>query len=255
MRRGRAFDVGSLPLGDVSVGRLDDALRARIALHWERRARSEYRVGRSFAQLLPRLVAQGGHEAVVALCRRAADEETRHAEVCLALADAYRGGPGAVALEGEPLPDFGCDEAFEVTLLVVGTCCINESVAIPWLTACVADARSPLTRAANRAHLREEIDHARLGWAYLASVSDDVKADLGPWLVPMLEANISRWEEPDPVLPGEGVAGHGLLSQHASLRAVHEALTDVVLPGFAHLGVDVSGARAWLAARAGRGAG
>jgi hypothetical protein len=44
------------------------------------------------------------------------------------------------------------------------------------------------------------------------------------------------------------------LAQAASLRAAGVALSDVVLPGFAHLGVDVTAARAWLATLTASGA-
>ncbi len=245
-----ALPFADLPFGDRSIERLDDTTRARAVRHWERRAQSEYRVGRCFAALWPRLRDVAGHEAAVARCREGAEEETRHAELCLRLADAYRGAAGAVTFGGGSLPSFGCDEPFEVLLLVASLSCINETVAIGWLSASLGRAKTPLARAANRVHLREEMEHARFGWAHLASsaVSPDMKADLAAWLVPILEANIPRWHAPDPDLPAEGVAGHGLLSQTESRMAIDDAVAHVVIPGFAHVGVDVTAARAWAAA-------
>ncbi len=241
--------LADLPFGDRSVDRLDDATRARVVRHWERRAQSEYRVGRCFAELWPRLRDVGGSAAAVVRCRDGADEETRHAELCLRLADAYRGAPGAVAFAGATLPSFGCDEPFEVLLLVASASCINETVAIGWLSACLQKAETPLARAANRVHLREEMEHARFGWAHLASsaVSAEMKADLAAWLVPILEANVPRWHTPDPDLPETGVHGHGLLSQQASVLAIDDAVEHVVIPGFAHVGIDVTAAREWFA--------
>lgn len=241
-----ALLFADIPFGDRSLDELDDVTRARVVRHWERRAQSEYEVGRCFAALWPRMRDVGGHEAAVVRCREGADEETRHAELCLRLADAYRGAPGAVTFGGATLPSFGCDEPFEVVLLVASLSCINETLAIGWLSACLDHADTPLARAANRVHLREEIEHARFGWAHLASsaVSPDMKADLAAWLVPILDANVPRWHAPDPDLPASGVEGHGLLSQRDSVFAVDDTVKRVVIPGFAHVGVDVAAARA-----------
>jgi hypothetical protein len=71
-------------------------------------------------------------------------------------------GPPSAAL-----PTFGCeDERLETALLVAGLCCVNETIATAWLEASLRAARTELARAANRVHLRDEIDHARLGWPH-----------------------------------------------------------------------------------------
>jgi hypothetical protein len=52
------------------------------------------------------------------------------------------------------------------------------------------------------------------------------------------------------VLPAEGVPPHGHLGAAASRVIVDEAVRDLVLPGFEHVGVDARAARAWYARRA-----
>jgi hypothetical protein len=138
------------------------------------------------------------------------------------------------------LPRFDVgDEALETALVVAGQCCINETIATAWLSACVEASTSPLALAANRLHLSEEIDHARLGWAFLASgaVSSATRSALGVCLPRLLRANVPHWKEDDPFLPPEGVPGHGHLSAGASRTVAEEAVRDLVVPGFRYLGI------------------
>jgi hypothetical protein len=104
---------------------------------------------------------------------------------------------------------------------------------------------------ANRIHLTDEIEHARVGWAHLASdaVSAATRSALALCLPKLLEANAPGWERDDPSLPPEGVPAQGHLSREASRRVFVDAVAELVLPGFAHVGIDVSPARAWLARR------
>jgi hypothetical protein len=93
---------------------------------------------------------------------------------------------------------------------------------------------------ANREHLKDEIDHARLGWAHLASdaVDRDLSQRLGRRLSRLLEVNVAEWKRPDEHLPREGVRAHGHLSVEENDAVVDAAVRDVVLPGFALLGIS-----------------
>lgn len=235
----------ALPLDDRSVDALPDEARRAISRHWERRAVSELKVARSFGLLAPWVKRLSTEPVVVALMERAADDEERHAEICRVLAERYGGvkvaGP---TVEDLALPSFGCeDERLEVALHVAGMCCINETIATAWIEACLACAEVPLAVAANRAHLREEIDHARVGWAYLASraITPSLREELGACVPRLLEANVPQWERADPDLPAEGVRMHGHPSEEASRRAVQDAVRELVLPGFRHVGIEVRG--------------
>jgi hypothetical protein len=242
-----------LPFDDPSIAALSSAQRTAIAGHWGRRARAELQVGRAFAAMVPVLRERGASRAVIDRLERGADEEERHSELCVKLAETYAGGPVArPQIDSVVLPRFDVgDEALESTLLVAGMCCINETVATAWISACLAAAEAPLAMAANRFHLRDEIEHARLGWAHLASdvVNEKTRRALGLCLPRLLEANASGWERKDPFLPDEGVPAQGHLSAEVSRGVFNEAVADLVLPGFTHVGVDVGPARAWLEAR------
>ncbi len=145
------------------------------------------------------------------------------------------------------MPSFGCDdERLEAALHVAGLCCINETLATAYLEECLSIATSPLAVTANRAHLREEIDHARLGWAHLASrsLTPGLREALGDCLPRLLDANVPLWERQDASLPAEGVPAHGHPSHAASRRVIEDAVRELVLPGFRHVGIDVRGALA-----------
>ena len=248
------FDGADLPFGDPSVAALTGAQRKAIAGHWKHRARSELQVGRAFAAMVPLLREQRASAAVLDRLARGAEEEVRHSEVCARLAETYGEEPVArPQIASVPLPRFDVgDEELKLALLVAGMCCVNETIATAWIGACLSASETPLAEMANRLHLHDEIEHARVGWAHLASdaISEATRRALGPCLPRLLEANAPGWERDDPSLPPEGVPAHGHLPSAVSRRVFVDAIADLVLPGFAHVGVDIGPATAWLAQRA-----
>jgi len=81
------------------------------------------------------------------------------------------------------------------------------------------------------------------------AVSDATRLALGPCLPKLIEANAPGWERDDVALPPEGVPSHGHLPNAVSRQIFIDAVRDLVLPGFAHVGVDIGPAQAWLASR------
>ena len=225
---------------------LDDETRARIAHHWLHRSAAERGVSVAFAHLRPRLVAAGVAAPVLALVDKEIDDENRHADLCVRLASQYAGSDQAApSARFDALPDFGTnDERLEVALIVTGMCCINESIASEWIRSCWQAATAEIAVAANREHLKDEIDHARLGWAHLASehVDGDLEARIAQRLPKMIEVNVAEWKKPDEHLPAEGIREHGHLSRAENDAVIDAAVRDVVLPGFVLLGM-ISAAR------------
>jgi hypothetical protein len=244
-----------LPFGDPSVAALSTAQRVAIAGHWKHRSKSELQVGRAFAAMVPLLRERGASVAVLDRLESGAEEEVRHSEICSRLAETYLGDEVArPKIDSVPLPRFEVgDEELETALLVSGMCCINETTATAWISACLAAAQTPLAQMANRIHLSDEIEHARIGWAHLASsaVSDATRVALGPCLPKLLEANAPGWERDDASLPPEGVPAHGHLAFEVSRRVFLDSVADLIIPGFTHVGVDTRPAQAWLAKRRG----
>ena len=230
-----------MPFDERAVEGLSDALRTALGKHWERRARSELCVARTFALMVAPLTRVRADAQVIALVARAVSDEERHSALCRQLAEIYGGTEVAPPnVDDVLLPAFGAkDERLEVAILVAGMCCINETIATAWIEACLAVATAPIALAANRGHLRDEIDHARIGWAHLASdaLTPAHRDELGAWVFPLLRANVPQWENPDPFLPEEGVPAHGQPSTADSRRAIQAAACTIILPGFAHVGI------------------
>jgi len=138
------------------------------------------------------LLETGADPVVQQIVARAVSDEVRHAEICRALARRYLARDVAWPPPGPvPLPFHGpASEALRPTLHITAMCCINETLATAWLGRSLADATAPLARAAVRALLADDIDHARAGWAHLASphVTAQVRAQIAGWLPRLLEA-------------------------------------------------------------------
>jgi len=188
--------------------------------------------------MLPMLREAAADPRIVELFDLASDDEARHAEVCLDLAQRYAGATlEPPHVPSSPLPRFGAsDIRLEAALLVTGTCCINETLATLWLEQCLLVASSPLSRAAHRAHLRDELDHARLGWAHLGSSAVDasIRTVLGRSLPQLLAANVPLWLRED---PAAGIPAHGTPALTNLASAMTSAVVDVLLPGFVHVAV------------------
>ena len=226
---------------DDTIDALDDTTRTAIASHWLHRSASELGVAIAFEQLRPRLAGVGAAAPVLDLVDKAIGDERRHADLCARIAARYAGRSlPAPPARGGPLPDFGTgDEHTETALVVMGMCCINESIASEWIRSCWRTATSPLAVMANREHLQDEIDHARLGWAHLAStaIAPSLKKRLAPWVPRLVEVNVAEWKRPDEHLPPGGIPAHGHLSAEMNEAVVDAAVRDVVLPGFALTGL------------------
>ncbi len=226
---------------DPTVDTLEDEVRRAIGRHWMHRAAAEFAVSETFVALKPRLRDVGAIDPVMALVDKAIDDEARHSDFCVRLAARYFGSdPGERERRAATLPDFGTGhEPSEVALLILGTCAVNESIASSWLRACFQRASASTARFANKAHLADEIDHARLGWAHLAStaISDDVRTVLKRMAHRVVDVNVEEWRRADAHLPESGVPSHGHLSQREHIEAIEAALRDVVWPGLAHLGL------------------
>jgi len=244
----------SLPWDDECVDRLDERSRKRVGDYWAGRAEAELRVAVAFASLGEQLRDTGTEPAVLALLDASGANERYHASLCERLAVRYLGMPIAKPQAGQvhlpPLP--GVDRPMRAALFAAGLCAVNESIATVWLEHGFARATAPLARAVNQIHLADEVVHARVGWAHLASrwVTPVMRRDLSRWLVPLLRTNVAQWLASE-TLAGPGVPDHGLVDPIEQRAHVLGAVHNVVIPGFDHVGIDVSAAARWFKAEFG----
>ena len=221
--------------------------RDGLALLWHQRARSESHVHAVFTQLAADLAATGAHPEVIALALRAVDDEARHAASCQALAVAYGAPTDVVAVGPVRLPEYVDDPRLRAALHAANHCCIGETIASAFVASCLDACADPALREIHRDHLADEIRHARVGWAHLPTLTAAERAQVAGWLPELLRAQLAAWESRIADLPEAGFPGHGYPPRAALLATVHAAVTDVVLPGFAHVAVDATAATRWYA--------
>jgi hypothetical protein len=135
---------------------------------------------------------------------------------------------------------------------LVAACCVAESGSVAVLTSLLAAAREPGLRAVLRELTVDEVDHARLGWAWLACEHRRGATDfLGPLLPAMLEGSIDDdlFGRVDPARNDPRLVDAGVLPQAARRDLWVRTLEEVILPGLEGVGVDSRPGRAWLARR------
>lgn len=217
---------------DPTIDALDAESRARVADVWARRAASELSAGMAFASIAQRLIGLGQPAEVQYLAARAVADEVRHCAIALQLAHAYGSGATWPAI-APPASDDATDR------LIVATCCVNETLGGAFLQETLARAEGPIMQMALRALLKDEVDHGRIGWAFVAGLRDEQKAGLGANLPALLQACVRVWTRRSAELP-TGLEAHGVLSDADVRATIRNALTEVVLPGFEHCSVPVS---------------
>ena len=242
-----------LPERDDAIERLRADEREALVDIWLGRAATERRVADSFVVIRDALRALGVSGDALRLAERASDDELRHAEICRYVASRFNGAelppPAELPLVVPRLE--GATPELRHTLHVVGQCSLNETTASAFLEACLLAARAELAQAALRELLSDEIDHARIGWIHLASVRAEVRARVGRLLLPMAQANLKMWRSyPRAYGESETLAAHGAPSASVIEDALVGAMRDLVIPGFAMLGIATAQVEAWVAAGA-----
>jgi hypothetical protein len=223
--------------------------RARLAAIWEKRAGLELRVASSFSSLLAEFFEHGTTQVVYEILSQAVRDEVHHSQISAEMAAKYRGDAPRWA---DPAPNnvppfLPSQGAMHATLYVISMCCINETIACSVLEAARAQAKSPLAKAASSTILSDEVDHARAGWAHLASpwVTPEMRKELPGWLTRLHTAQLRNLVENDWPMPAENCPEHGMLSRRKARDVVYATLVDVMFPGFQRAGIDTSQAEEW----------
>jgi hypothetical protein len=228
-----------------------DPALALAGAAWSFRLGVEREAAARFERLAGRLEAAGYPPALVALAHRAAADERRHAALCAEEAR-LRGAPLPAPLPGPPSEvapaELGLGEA--ALYEVVAASCVTETESCAVLTSLLALVRDRRLRAVLRELARDEVRHARLGWACLAHAAGRGESGFLSPLVPFMLAGAAPsdlFADVEPAREDPGLLEHGVLP-HAMKREVFvRTLEEVVFPGLAGLGVDPAPSRAWLA--------
>jgi hypothetical protein len=131
---------------------------------------------------------------------------------------------------------------------VVVFCCLVESINAAMLTMTYELATAPRIREATRTILEDEVDHARLGWAHLATERAQGRGDFLAELLPGMLREVIDDElvaKHDPTTPDSALEAHGNLSLSTKREIFAASLRDVILPGLDALTVNTAPARRW----------
>jgi len=239
--------------GDATVDALDDAARAELADVWLARSATERRVADSFELIRDALAELGSDSSLIAIAERAIDDEYRHQEICRTIASHFAGRQleFPAELELSPPRHKGASDELRAKLWVIGQCCMNETIASSFLEASVATASGPMARGALKELLSDEIDHARVGWAFLASLPASDHAAIAPWLPSMMIANLKMWRDAPRGYPmTDELAAQGAPREEIVEESLLTAIRELILPGLERFELPTVEIRSWLEAGA-----
>ncbi len=238
-----------LPGADPEVDALDDSQRAELVAVWLGRTAAERRVADAFEVVRDALEELDAGDELVALATRAVDDEYRHEELSRQVASRFAGReletPPRLTLVVPEHP--GAEGDLLRTLHVLGHCAMNETFASAFLETSLVSAKAPLARAAVQELLSDEIDHARLGWAHLGTLSAARRREVSPWVLPMVRANLKMWREtPRPYSTDAAIHRHGAPPAGAVEAALLGAISDLVIPGLERFELETAPLKAWF---------
>lgn len=190
------------------------------ARHWLQMAAAERASVHSFLRHADELRSLGAPAALIEAATAAAEDEARHAALCIALA-----GEGALgAMPPTPPARRGAD-AILTAVLVEG--CINETIAALLVRRSAEATEDPGKAAVLRAIAEDETRHAALAWRTLAW---GLRAH--PHLRATLKSTFER-EIHGIQASASPIDGDGILPVEAKHAAIRDALEHAVAPAWA----------------------
>lgn len=211
--------------------------RSIVAAYWFRRSEGELTSFVGFQHVVADLRAEGSPAPIQELAERAVRDEYQHAVWCREWAVRF-GHPEEVETRPrsrEPLAFRGATDR-ENRLLRILTCCFTETVGCFILRHVRKVVTDPELRRQNLRHLADEVQHSRVGWGHLATLTPTARELIAPWVRDVL-ALLPQACCDGPELELEALVPFGYFTPRL-LRAAHdEAVRDVILPGLAHVGL------------------
>ena len=229
-----------------------DAAGALIAQVWAVRHGVETGASLRFAALSQGMRAAGAPATLVELAARASEDEIRHAAHCadiLRLRQADVPPPETRLLFFGPR-DLGAEQ--RLTYEVVAQSCISETESMATLITLLDAASDAHLKAVLQELARDEVQHARLGWAYLAWAKDRLDLTfLSAYLPAMAAAATGEdlFRPGPPEADDPALLSAGVVPKHDRRRIYLETLHSVVIPGFEEFRVDTGPLREWAEAK------
>ena len=226
-----------------------DPARALIAAVWAARHGVETGASLRFAALSQRMLSAGAPASLVELAVRASEDEQRHAAHC---ADILRARAAEVPPPETRVLTYapgGLSTEQSLTYEVVAQSCISETESMATLVTLLDAASDGHLKTVLHELARDEVQHARLGWAYLAWARNRVDLSfLSEWLPGMAAgtAGPEMFEPGPPEVDDETLLRSGVVPRNQRRRVYLETLESVVIPGFQEFHVDTGPLRSWM---------
>jgi rubrerythrin len=221
-----------------------------LAGAWAVRYRIETEASLRFGSLAGRLDAAGAPRPLVELAERASTDETRHAAHCERF---FRGLGGKSLTAIESIVEYAparLPETERLTYELVSQCCVAETQSTATLVTLLDAAETPELKAVLQELARDEVQHSRLGWAYLAWARPRVDFGFLGGLLPGMiggSAGPEMFAPPPEEVDRPELLRQGVVPQSLRKQVYVETLETVVFPGFEAVGVDTTQAKRWLA--------
>lgn len=214
-----------------AVDALSPDERAQLAEAWARDALLEHASVASFGRFALELLAFGAPAHLVRAAHEAAIDEVRHAELCFALAGAYRGepvAPGAFPFGGAVV--LAVDLATLAESAVIEGC-VGETLAALLAAEQLERASDPAVRAVLAVIAADEARHAELAWSTVAWALRQG----GPAVKSAVAAAFARAAKAQGApaateSESEVLAAHGFLGAAQREAARARAMHELVLP-------------------------
>jgi hypothetical protein len=220
-----------------------------VAESWNHRSKQEHLAVGAFSMLAHELSDDGCEPIVLSLITRAANDEVRHTEICARMWFALRGEPFVPAR----FRGTSAVTPADVLLHVVEHCCLSETFTTVAFTEMLARTTHPVAHAVVKSLLADEIDHGRVGWAYLAERARAGRIEGVTEALPEIVVRaVGAAMKPADMNPSDDDPAHerwGYLAPRTIAAIYRAALHDVVLPGFAKFGIDTRDALRALAVK------
>jgi hypothetical protein len=220
---------------------LDGEQRRRLSEYWIDRASGELTTALTFEFMLEDLTEEHAPEPLLELARRALADEHVHVDWCLRWARLVDPRSPAQARFGgtRPLTFDGASEHDNRLLRTVFGCAFSETVAVHVLLASHRRITVDSVKQLNRQHLKEEVRHARLGWALLgwSGLSERDRLMIAAYVPEMLRLTRQVWTSTRRA-GDEALHQAGYLSSLIVDAACDDAIAGVVLPGLERLGIS-----------------
>jgi hypothetical protein len=221
-----------------------------VAATWAFRTRAEIEATARFARIATELAEVGATEVVLRGVAEASADELRHRDLCAQLAARW-GEPDALN-HVPPKTRIGrsdMDPRDRLLWELVSVCCVSETMNVALLGRSLEVAKDEEIRSTLHELLKDEVRHARVGWAHLAA---ERAAGRGQFLADVLPLVLEASVEPGflegkhPLPWTDAMYDYGELPSPELVGLYRDTLNLVVFPGFDAVGIDPSKGRAWL---------